>query len=71
LRTYLELEGGRGGRQGGRGGPAAQRPARQHRDSAADFPAHHLNAEYSHGFADAADTLRTDIRQGARIPAAL
>ncbi len=64
LRTYLELE---GGVEGIKVGAAGQRRSAPHASIAIQRRISKrttLNAEYSHGFADAADTLRTDIRQG-------
>ncbi len=68
LRTYLELE---GGVEGVKVGAAGQRRSAPHASIAIQRRISQrttLNAEYSHGFADAADTLRTDIRQGGANP---
>ena len=65
LRTFLELE---GGVEAVKVGAAGQRHSVPHGSIAIQRRVSQrttLNAEYSHGYADAADILRTDIRQGA------
>jgi hypothetical protein len=65
LRTYLGLE---AGTEAVKVGAAGQRHSAPHASIAIQrriSTRTTLNAEYSHGFSDAADSLRTDIRQGA------
>jgi hypothetical protein len=65
LRSFLELEGGVDGIKVGTAGQRHTAPhaslALQRRISSRTT----LNAEYSHGYSDAGDTLRNDIRRGA------
>ncbi len=65
LRSFLELE---GGFDGIKVGAADQRRTVPHASLALQRRISSrttLNAEYSHGYSDAGDTLRNDIRQGA------